>query len=547
MVDGTVINAGSGTIDLNADENIAIGSLQTTSNSLIAVTIDSTEGAITDAGDTDVDIVADSGTVIINAVTGIGSANALEITISTLNAVNTGTAGNITFTETNGITINRIQQSNAGANGNISLTSTTGTVTLAAAQSGVTTSGSGTITLFADGGAAGQLTINAGINSTSGTITLRADDDVTFAAAGDVTSTSGAIEVTADFDNGGAASGALTMVNGTVINAGSAVIDINADENIAIGSLQTTSNSATAITIDSTEGGITDAGDTDVDIVADSGTVVINAVTGIGSVNALETAILTLNAVNSGTAGNVRFNEVNGITVNRIQQSNPAGNGNINLNSATGTILLAGGQNGVTTAGSGTITLFADGAGAGQLTVNAAITTTSGTIILRADDDVTFSATGDVTSTSGAIEVTADFDNGGAASGAITMVDTTVINAGSGTIDINADENIAIGSLQTTNTSATAITIDSTEGAVTDAGDTDVDIVAAGGTVVISAVTGIGSTNAIETTIATLTATNSTSGHISLIETNALTIGGTGVRTQGGNGNITIEIGRAHV
>ena len=189
MVDGTVINAGSGTIDLNADENIAVGSLQTTSNSLIAVTIDSTEGAITDAGDTDVDIVADSGTVIINAVTGIGSANALEITISTLNAVNTGTAGNITFTETNGITINRIQQSNAGANGNISLTSTTGTVTLAAAQSGVTTSGSGTITLFADGGAAGQLTINAGINSTSGTITLRADDDVTFAAAGDVTST----------------------------------------------------------------------------------------------------------------------------------------------------------------------------------------------------------------------------------------------------------------------------------------------------------------------------------------------------------------------
>jgi hypothetical protein len=128
-------------------------------------------------------------------------------------------------------------------------------------------------------------------------------------------------------------------------------------------------------------------------------------------------------------------------------------------------------------------------------------------ITVTADDDVTFSASGDLDTTSGSITVTADADgDDNGAGGAITMVDGTVIDAGSGTITLAADENIAIGRLVTTNNTASAVSVTSTSGAVTDAGNTGgADIDATGGAsaaVTISAVTGIGSAvNPIETDI----------------------------------------------
>ncbi|HUP82454.1 MAG TPA: hypothetical protein VM260_28125, partial [Pirellula sp.] len=46
----------------------------------------------------------------------------------------------------------------------------------------------------------------------------------------------------------------------------------------------------------------------------------------------------------------------------------------------------------------------------------------------------------------------------------------------------------------------------------------------------------------IDTTIGTLVATNNTSGNIFVQETNGLIIGGTGVRTLGGSGNINVDV-----
>ncbi|MCF6281081.1 MAG: filamentous hemagglutinin N-terminal domain-containing protein [Candidatus Polarisedimenticolaceae bacterium] len=395
-----------------------------------------------------------------------------------------------------------IAQTGPGA---ITITSTGGSITV---TDDVTATSTGSITLFADSAASGDLTVNDVITTDSGDITLRTDNDVVFGAGGDVSSTSGSVEVTADFDGGGVASGALTMADGTIINAGSGTIDLNADGDIALGSLQTSSSSATAVTIDSSEGGIMDAGDSDVDIVADSGTLVINAVTGVGNGNALETTIDALDVDNS-TSGNIEIVESNGLTINKLAQGSA---GNISLSSITGTVMVAAGQFGVTTVGTGTISLLADGGAAGDLVVNDTINSDSGTITLRADDDVTLGADGDVSSTSGNIEVTADFDSGGAASGALTMADGTIINAGSGTIDLNADEDIALGSLQTSSASVTAVTIDSTEGGVSDAGDSDGDIVAARGTIVINVATGIGVADAIETTAGALNLTTTGSG-----------------------------------
>ena len=64
------------------------------------------------------------------------------------------------------------------------------------------------------------------------------------------------------------------------------------------------------------------------------------------------------------------------------------------------------------------------------------------------------------------------------------------------------------------------------------------------GTATLVAAQGIGAAGAadIDTTIGTLVATNSTSGDIFIQETNGLLIGGTGVRTLAGNGNINIDV-----
>ena len=371
------------------------------------------------------------------------------------------------------------------------------------------------------------------------TITVTGEQDVRFGAGASLTGVSGKVTVTADTGTGN--DGVLFMANGAVINAGSGDIDLDAAGNITLGSIQTISTSATAVTID-TGAAVVDGGDAGVDIVANSGTVVINAVSGVGHGNALETTIGTID-VDNATSGNIEIAETDGITINKLAQATA---GNISLISSTGTVTVAASQSGVSVVGNGTILLWADGGDAGDMVVNDTVTSASGSITLRADDDVTFGVEGDVTSVSGSIEVTADFDNGGASSGALTMSDSgsdsTVINAGSGTIDLNADENIALGSVQTTSSSATAVTIDTTEGAVTDAGDTAVDIIAINGTVVIHAVTGIGHGNDIETSIHTLAATNSTSGDIVVQETNGLIVGGTGVQTLAGNGNINIDV-----
>ena len=90
-----------------------------------------------------------------------------------------------------------------------------------------------------------------------------------------------------------------------------------------------------------------------------------------------------------------------------------------------------------------------------SIAVNATILTTSGVVHVYADNDVTFGVAGAITSTNGNVTVTADKDSavdGGATDqGALTMTDATVINAGSGTITLTADDNMTLGGLTTTN------------------------------------------------------------------------------------------------
>lgn len=163
-----------------------------------------------------------------------------------------------------------------------------------------------------------------------------------------------------------------------------------------------------------------------------------------------------------------------------------------------------------------------------------------GAINLLADDDIIFTAAGDLNTTAnGNITVTADNDlDKNESGGALTMVDGTVFNAGSGTIELSADEDITLGRVETSSSSDAAVTLTSTSGGAVD-GDTAIppeftalgadstpwlDIDAANGRLVAEVATGFGAENAIETKVKSLDVANSTSGKIDIFEFDDLDI-----------------------
>ena len=117
-------------------------------------------------------------------------------------------------------------------------------------------------------------------------------------------------------------------------------------------------------------------------------------------------------------------------------------------------------NNSVTVTGAATISLDAIG-NAGVVNVNQAISTATGAITITADDDVLFAPTGDLTTSMGSITVRGDDDAtaDAGAGGAVTMADGTVINAGSGTITLSADETISVGRLISTNGAAVTLAL----------------------------------------------------------------------------------------
>src|SRR2546426_5080423 len=155
--------------------------LSTTNNSAAAVSVSSSAGAITDAGDTTTDITAAGAAAVttLSAATGIGSANALDTTVTTLVATNSGLSGNIQINESDALVIRRAAQTNAGASaGNIDITAA-GALTVEAAGTGglgVTIDGlagsCGTITLAATGNGNSLALANV-VTSKAGDITLR--------------------------------------------------------------------------------------------------------------------------------------------------------------------------------------------------------------------------------------------------------------------------------------------------------------------------------------------------------------------------------------
>ncbi|MFN6150829.1 MAG: beta strand repeat-containing protein, partial [Planctomyces sp.] len=469
-----VTAGGNGNIVLSTTGagDVRVGLITATGNRVTVNSAGSIEESVIDA---DIDLTASQ--LLFTAMNGIGTNDTLETGEANAVIAASTETGSLRIAHTGGLTVGtlggttgvRILDSTDTNGGGTLQLSTASPLTISAA---VTNASGGNLILTAGGSAAtDDLTISADVTATggSGAILLSAGSDViqttgTISAAG-----AGAITLTAGV---GTLDGVIRQEDGARLQSVSGMIDLMADEDVRLSNLQTGHAGANSVTVTSSGGAIIDNGDTDVDIIANAaGSVVtLNAAAGIGHGNALETTVARLAATNSGS-GNIQIIETDGIQLSAVQQTSAIATGTIEVLSNTGLLDVLGGGAGIGTFGSGSISLQADGAAAGNLSVNALVQTISGAITLRADNNVTFTANGDVASGSGNVVVNADDDNSGAAGGLLTMADGALINAGSGTIGLIASGDIVLGNSQSTSKAAYGISVHSTAGNILDGND----------------------------------------------------------------------------
>jgi len=384
LADGTVLDAGSGQIELNGVGDVTIGRVVTTSTSDTAVSIASTQGAVIDAGDSGgVDVDVTGGRLVILAANGVGSGNAVETHVESLDVRNTAN-GHVSMQETDEVEIVRLGQEGSG---DLSLTAA-GTVTVLDGQPGVSAM-AGRIQIEATG-TGSDVQLDGRITSTTGEVAVHADDDVAIAGSGRILSTSGAIEVLADADFGrNGSSGAIVMSDGSLVDAGSGDVTFVADGAVTLGRVATTG----MVSLTTVGGGIVDGGDSGgADVSA--GSLVIRSLQGIGTDDSLDTSVSRLAAINDG-GGDVRIDNTGAgrLTIDTVDDLV-----GISLTgSSMGQIVITNGSpldvdGAVTNLTGGGIALTASNtAGAGDdLTVNAQIAApgSAGHIVLDAGDDL---------------------------------------------------------------------------------------------------------------------------------------------------------------
>jgi hypothetical protein len=211
MTGSTVVDAGSGRIALDADGQVTVGKLHTTGNADLVIR----GGGIVDGGEGDTDIVAAGARLVLVSTGGVGSlADALEIQVASLDAVNTGSLdGNsgVALEEVDGLVVARLEQA---ASGSVSVATLNGAIVVAAGGVSAT---SGDVALYA-GGIGGALAVNADIRTTGGSIALTAEDGDIVLAAG--------VRVAGDGDV------TIKVAKGALLNAHTAVTD-GADVRVA--------------------------------------------------------------------------------------------------------------------------------------------------------------------------------------------------------------------------------------------------------------------------------------------------------------------------
>jgi len=366
------------------------------------------------------------------------------------------------------------------------------------------------------------------------------------------------INVTTLFDLDTSNNGSVTSSAGTKITATS--VDINADGAVNI------NTNITDITVATTNDNVVvnednglavntiNAGSGDVTLTLTAGAVTDNNagannitanlldVTAPGGIN-LDTTITTLTADTTGANGDINIDETNGLDLNDVN----AGTGNVTLTLAAGSL----NSNPGTKISGNLATLTAPG-GIDVNTNISTLTATTTNSAIKVTEDNTL-ALNDINAGTGDIEFVIN-------AGTLTSNAGTSINGddlkitGAGAIDINTD----VTTLEASTTDAN-ITVDEdndlalnlidagtgdidievgivTDGALTDNNGGQKNII--GNNVVLTADNGIGSGDALETTMNTLTAANTNNG-IEIDDEGGLTIVAPGIANTNGLVNIT--------
>ena len=541
MLDGVVIDAGSGVLDLDARGDITVSQIATTNGSGAAISVISSQGAVLDGGDTDAtvgglgsaDIIARNvGAVVeLTAADGIGASDAIDTDILELNANVTG-SGTLAISEADTITLSALNNANGSitviAGGTITAVDvrTSDTDSDANDISLTTTSGDISIdTIISTGGSAGDVLLNAAgaITDATGvdTIVDIVADQVSFQTG------SGGVGVDA---NGDIDTDAATVA-ASVLGGGIDIRDVG--DGVIVGTV--TDSGVVGISAD-TDG---------IEVTADSPLTINDAIVNSGggditlaAEGALGSDDLTVDAdiTASGGAGSISLYAGDSILVGSAQAVSISTEG-------AGTISIHAGRD--YSAGA-VVNGNADGDVILGDFVGNSISSSSGSVEINATDGVSMGAAASITSVSGGVSVTADSDSGGLASGnngeTITMSDGATIDAGSGDITIAATGSVTLGALSTSSANATAISV-TTGDEVIDAGSAGLELTAINGTVDLNAVNGIGDSGGatdtdIEITADTINA-DSTNGTINIDSINANAVTVSSLTT--GVGNITFE------
>ena len=551
---GSVTNAGGRTIDLRADR-IAIGTLASTlqaagSGVVILEPTSSDRPTALDISGTDpfgILTISQSelnaitaGVVRVKAGTSATSDLTTQATITnpatwtTLRLIaggNIGQAGASTLTVpnlaaqaggdvllTNSNTVSVLAGSAGGVfrfidTGNL----TVGTVDGVNGISDPSLTGDVTLTVNAVGG---LLTVSQPISTGGSMVSLTADDmainaAVSAGATGTVVLTPLTPSRTMNLGGGGATLGLtdaeLDRVTASVLQLGGGLPQFTGNVTVT-GPITQASSGYTSLLINTT-GSVTSGGGS----LAGTNLAIL-AGTGIGaSGTPLATQVLNL-AFQNGS-GLVNVSNTGGLTINAVAGVTPSFN-----NGVAGTTLATTGGPltfAVNTSSNGTLTATAGDTGAvgDNLTVNSGVTVSAGpaaALILRAGDDIILQPNS-IVSAGGAVTLIAGFgDLDGR--GALTLLGTITGGSGS-TVSLSAIENVNLGTL---NFPLSTVNVTSTQGAIIDGNDppTGTNNITAG-TVNLSAARGIGSgpgvNNPIEITASILSAVNTISGDVQIV------------------------------
>lgn len=534
MADGAVAQTAGGNIRIAAGIDVLLGGLLAGAGQ---VSVEAGTGVISDNGDTDKDIVASAARLAAGAGIGNG-ANLLDTAVATIaaaaggnihladdDAVSVGTVGQVPANRVQADATVVVAQDPAGlggltttaANGRIVQVTLNGSLTIAQP---VSANGSGNILLQAQTASANDkdLLLNASVASGSGRVSAVANRNVVQAAAVSiVTGGTGTIDVEAE-------RGSVTMADGATAQSGGGAIRYAAAVDVTLGRLLAGTGDVSVVAV---AGSITDNGN--LQDALNAGRLRLNAGVGIGlGANALDTTVGTITAraagggiylanhdsLMVGTVGPVVVYRVKSsgttVLVTDVAQSGEtttAGNGPIVQRTLAGSLTVS---QTVMANGSGNILLQADGA-TSDVTLDAPVVTSSGSISVIAARDVIQSSAGDINNPGGTIDVEA-------LAGSIVMADGALAQTGGGNIRYAASNDVTLGGLD----AGTGTVSVAAGGDILDGGDLHKDITAE--RTRLTAVAGIGlPADALDLAVATIAA--QAGAGLFVNDADALTIG----------------------